>query len=386
MFLCKFYVKIKTPLFVNVYLRHTINMEGIIALEEGRIFKGRSFGAKGESFGEVVFNTSMTGYQEILTDPSYKGQIVVMTFPEIGNYGINQEDLESRKPFVEGFIVKEYSKIFSNWRANSSLDEFLKKHNIIGLEGVDTRALTRYIREKGSMRGVVSTYNVNPDELVKKAKGAPPLMGRDLVKEVSVKEPYLWSKEGRYKVVVLDCGVKYNILRTLQKRGCKVIVVPPNTKAEEILLLKPQGFLLSNGPGDPEGVPYVVETTKALIGKIPMFGICLGHQILSLALQAKTYKLKFGHHGANHPVKDLKTGKIYITVQNHNFCVDIDSLDKKDIEITHINLNDQTLEGMRHKSLPILSVQFHPEASPGPHDAHYLFEEFIKMMNKVYVS
>lgn len=357
-------------------------MEAIIALEDGKVFKGRSFGATGERYGEVVFNTSMMGYQEILTDPSYKGQIVTMTYTLIGNYGINQEDFESRKPFVEGFIVKENSRIFSNWRANLSLDEFFKRHNVMGIEGIDTRALTRHIRLAGAMKAVISTEDKDLDSLVKKARESPGLIGRDLVKEVSFPETCVWSKEGRYKVVIVDCGVKYNILRELENLGCRVIVVPAKTKAEEVLKLKPSGILLSNGPGDPEGVPYVVETTKELIEKIPIFGICLGHQMLGLAFGGKTYKLKFGHHGANHPVKDLETGKVYITVQNHGFCIDVDSLNKKDIEITHINLNDQTLEGMRHKRLPIFSVQFHPEASPGPHDAKYLFREFLEMMKK----
>ena len=354
----------------------------IIALEDGKIFKGFSFGATGERYGEVVFNTSMAGYQEILTDPSYKGQIVAMTYPLIGNYGINPEDVESRKPFVEGFIVKEYSRIPSNWRSQKSLDEYLKENNIIGIEGIDTRALTRHIRLQGAMKAVISTEDLDEDSLVRKAKESPGLIGRDLVKEVTSKKLQVWNDKGKYKVIVIDCGVKFNILRELAKNDCKVIFLPAKTDAKSILDMKPDGLLLSNGPGDPAGVPYVVETVKELLGKIPIFGICLGQQMLGLALGGKTYKLKFGHHGANHPVKDLKTGKIYITVQNHGFCVDIDSLNKKDIEITHINLNDNTLEGMRHKKLPIFSVQFHPEASPGPHDAQYLFGEFVDMMKK----
>ncbi len=358
------------------------NMEAILALEDGTIFRGESFGATGERYGEVVFNTSMTGYQEILTDPSYKGQIVTMTYPLIGNYGINKEDVESRRPFVEGFVVKECSKISSSWRSEKSLADYLKENNIIGIEGIDTRSLTLHIREAGAMKAVLSTEDLDGKNLVKKVQESTGLLGIDLVKEVSSKKKYIWSKikSKGYKVVVLDCGVKYNILRNLMERGCEVVVVPARTTGDEILTLKPDGVLLSNGPGDPAAVKYVIETTRRLIGKLPIFGICLGHQMLGLAFGGKTYKLKFGHHGANHPVKDLKTGKVSITVQNHGFCVDIDSLNKKEIEITHINLNDRTLEGMRHKQLPIFSVQFHPEASAGPHDAQYLFESFIEMM------
>jgi carbamoyl-phosphate synthase small subunit len=359
-------------------------MNAILALEDGTIFRGESFGATGERYGEVVFNTSMTGYQEILTDPSYKGQIVTMTYPLIGNYGINSEDVESRKPFVEGFVVKECSKRASNWRSQKTLDAYLKENNILGIEGIDTRALTLHIREAGAMKAVLSTEDLNHKSLVQKAKDSPGLIDCDLVKEVTNRKKYIWLKteKVRFKVIVLDCGVKYNILRELLKHKCQVIVVPADTEASEILEMKPDGLLLSNGPGDPAAVKYVIETTKKLISKLPIFGICLGHQMLGLALGGETYKLKFGHHGANHPVKDLKTGKVSITVQNHGFCVDIDSLNKKEIEITHINLNDQTLEGMRHKKLPIFSVQFHPEASAGPHDARYLFEEFIEMMKK----
>jgi len=371
-------------------------MEAILALEDGTIFRGVSFGASGERYGEVVFNTSMTGYQEILTDPSYKGQIVTMTYPLIGNYGINKEDMESRQPFLEGFVVKECSKIASNWRKDETLSDYLKKNNIVGIEGIDTRELTLHIRQAGAMKAVLSTEDWDEKNLVQKARNSQGLVGVDLVKEVTSNKMYAWSslatcvptgaardrqvKDGVYKVVVLDCGVKYNILRKLLENKCQVVVVPANTEANEILKMKPDGLLLSNGPGDPAAVNYVIETTKRLIGKVPIFGICLGHQMLGLALGGATYKLKFGHHGANHPVKDLKTGKVSITVQNHGFCVDIDSLNKKDIEITHINLNDQTLEGMRHKKLPIFSVQFHPEASAGPHDASYLFQEFINML------
>jgi carbamoyl-phosphate synthase small subunit len=357
-------------------------MQARLALEDGKVFKGESFGADGERYGEVVFNTSMTGYQEILTDPSYKGQIVTMTYPLIGNYGINKEDVESRKIFLEGFVVKEYAKFASNWRSQYSLADYLKQNNIIGIEGIDTRALTLHIRQAGAMKAVLSTEDLDEKILVQKAKESPGLVGIDLVKEVTSNKIYIWSKatKASYKVVVLDFGVKYNILRKLLENNCEVVVVPAYTKTEEILKLKPDGVLLSNGPGDPAAVKYVIQTTRELIGKLPIFGICLGHQMLGLALGGKTYKLKFGHHGANHPVKDLKTGKISITVQNHGFCVDIESLDKKDIELTHINLNDRTLEGIRHKKLPIFSVQFHPEASAGPHDAEYLFRDFIKMM------
>lgn len=357
-------------------------MKALIALEDGTVFKGVSFGACGERYGEVVFNTSMTGYQEILTDPSYKGQIVTMTYPLIGNYGVNPDDAESKRPWVEGLIVKECSKIASNWRSHKSLDEYLKENNIIGIEGIDTRALTRHIRLKGAMRAVISTEDVDAKKIIKKAKDSPGLIGRDLVKEVTSEEIQYWNNKGKYKVVVIDCGVKFNILRMLEECECQVIVVPAKTEAEQILNMKPDGILLSNGPGDPAGVPYVVETVKRLLGKLPIFGICLGHQMLGLALGGKTYKLKFGHHGGNHPVKDLKTKKVAITAQNHGFCVDIDSLNKADIEITHVNLNDNTLEGMKHKNLPIFSVQFHPEASPGPHDAKCLFNEFAIMINK----
>ena len=357
-------------------------MEAILALEDGRIFKGRSFGAAGERCGEVVFNTSMSGYQEILTDPSYKGQIVAMTYPLIGNYGINPEDIESRRPFLEGFIVKEYSKLASNWRSQETLGDYLEKNNILGIEGIDTRQLTLHIRKAGAMKAVLSTADLNPESLVKKARDSRGLVGIDLVKEVTINRKYIWScaKGAKYRVAVLDCGVKYNILRELLKNKCEAIVFPAKTEAKEILKNNPHGLLLSNGPGDPAAVDYVIKTTRELIGKLPIFGICLGQQMLGLALGGKTYKLKFGHHGVNHPVKDLKTGKVSITAQNHGFCVDIDTLNKKDIEITHINLNDQTLEGMRHKKLPVFSVQFHPEASPGPHDAEYLFGNFIEMM------
>ncbi|MCP4652645.1 MAG: glutamine-hydrolyzing carbamoyl-phosphate synthase small subunit [Candidatus Omnitrophica bacterium] len=351
-----------------------------IALEDGRVFNGVSFGAKGEAAGEVVFNTSLTGYQEILTDPSYRGQIVTLTYPLIGNYGINKDFSESRSIFLQALVVKECSKIASNWQSEQNLSDYLKTSNIIGIEGVDTRALTRHIRLQGAMKAIVSTEDFDDVSLVKKAKASRSLEGANLVKEVSCSKAYEWSKSGECHVVAIDCGIKHNILRILQKKGCKLTVVPYATTAGDILAMKPDGLFLSNGPGDPAAVECVVKTVKELIGKFPIFGICLGHQMIGLALGGTTYKLKFGHHGGNHPVKDLKTGKISITAQNHGFCVDIDSLNKDDIEITHINLNDNTLEGIQHKKEAIFSVQFHPESSPGPHDARYLFDEFISMM------
>src|SRR3989339_43233 len=355
-------------------------MKAILALEDGTIFEGKSFGAEGESLGEVVFNTSMTGYQEILTDPSYKNQIVAMTYPLIGNYGVNDEDFESQKPHLSGFVVLESSRIASNWRAQMTLDQFLKKYNVVGIEGIDTRALTLHIRNTGAMKGIISTSDFNVKNLIKKANDYEGLVGIDLVKEVTCKKTYEWNTEGKYKVVLIDCGAKHNIMRELAKRGCKVTVVPAKTTSDDILAMEPDGIMLSNGPGDPAAVTYVIETVRHLIGKTPIFGICLGHQMLGQALGGKTYKLKFGHRGANHPVKNLQTKKIEITCQNHGFCVDIDSLSKDEVELTHINLNDDTSEGLKHKKYPVFSVQHHPEASAGPHDSRYLFDDFIRLM------
>jgi carbamoyl-phosphate synthase small subunit len=365
--------------------------QALLALEDGSIFRGKPFGALGETFGEVVFNTNLTGYQEVLTDPSYKGQIVTMTYPLMGNYGINEADLESVRPQVEGFIVKEGSKRASNWRAQYGLEEWLQRHGIVGIQGLDTRALTRHIRTQGAMRGAISTIDLDPDSLLTRAQVSPGLIGRDLVCEVTCDGPYTWSdgewcwpmgyakdiadRRERFCIVAYDFGIKRNILRKLVNSGCAVTVVPANTTAAEALKLNPEGIFLSNGPGDPEGVPYAVEAVRQLIGVKPIFGICLGHQILGLALGGKTYKLKFGHRGGNHPVMHLPTRKVEITAQNHGFAVDADSL-PAEVEVTHLNLNDRTVEGMCHRELPIFSVQYHPEASPGPHDSWYLFERF----------
>ncbi len=361
-------------------------MTALLVLEDGTVYKGKSFGASGEAYGEVVFNTSLSGYQEVLTDPSYRGQIVTMTYPLIGNYGVNLEDVEAGKPFVEAFVVKECSRIASNWRSAMGLDEYLKENEIVGIEGIDTRALTKHIRLAGAMKAVISTIDLDPASLAKKARESDGLVGRDLVKDITCAESFEWSElktnKKRYDVVVLDCGVKYNILRRLEDHDCRVTVLPAATSAEDILKLNPDGIMLSNGPGDPEGIPYVAENVKKLIGKKPIFGICMGHHMITMALGGKMYKLRFGHHGGNHPVKDLETGKIYISVQNHGFCCDIDSLGSDKVEITHINLNDKTLEGIRHKEYPLFSVQFHPEAAPGPHDTDYLFENFVKMIEE----
>jgi carbamoyl-phosphate synthase small subunit len=385
--------------------------KAILALADGRYYHGTTFGAEGETVGEVVFNTSMTGYQEILTDPSYEGQLVAMTYPQIGNVGVNTEDVESRQPFVKGFIVKEYTPQPSNWRASEPLHEYMKRHGIVGIEGIDTRSLVRHLRDHGSQEAVISTFENDPNALVAKAKASPGLIGIDLVRNVTCAEPYDWNegmwdlaegykkraaaaaaskrkgkKPGSFRapvfsVVAYDYGIKFNILRNLAEAGCRVKVVPAATPAEDVLALNPDGIFLSNGPGDPDAVPYARENVGKLIGKKPIFGICLGHQIMGLALGGKTYKLKFGHHGGNQPVVDLTTKKVEITAQNHGFAVDADSL-KGAVEVTHLNLNDNTVEGLAHRELPIFSVQYHPESSPGPHDANYLFRRFIDLMTR----
>jgi len=356
--------------------------KAIIALEDGRVFEGYSFAADGERCGEVVFNTSLSGYQEILTDPSYKGQMVVMTYPLIGNYGVNHDDTESGEISVESFIVKEYSSIASNWRSEKTLADYLKENGIIGIEDIDTRALTRHIRTQGAMKAVVSTMDTDVKRLVEKARASKGLVGVDMVREVTCGEQFKLNEGGEFKVAVLDCGVKSNILRHLVSRNCELTVYPADTSAETVLGDDPDGIFLSNGPGDPAGAPYVYENVKKMLGKKPVFGICLGHQMLGLAMEGETYKLKFGHHGGNQPVKDLSTGKVSITAQNHGFCVDVDSLKSKNVKITHINLNDNTVEGMESAELKFFSVQFHPEAGPGPNDAVYLFDRFIDMMRK----
>jgi carbamoyl-phosphate synthase small subunit len=373
-----------------------------LALEDGTVYTGTSIGADGEVDGEVCFNTSMTGYQEILTDPSYRGQIVTMTYPQIGNYGVNTSDYESSQPHLAGFVVREHSRIESNFRAETSLSEFLKKWGVVAIESIDTRALVRRIRSQGAMRGVLSTIDMDDASLVAKAKASPGLVGRDLVSEVIPSEAATWDSSvsewthlngesgkgegGRGKaeqlhVVALDYGMKWNIPRHLVDQGCRVTVIPGNTTAEAVLALKPDGVFLSNGPGDPEPLEYAIGTIRELLGKQPVFGICLGHQLLSLACGAKTFKLKFGHRGANHPVQHLGDGSVEITSQNHGFAVDEESL-PKELEVTHRSLNDNTIEGVRHREVAAFSVQYHPEASAGPHDSHYLFKDFLEAMGK----
>jgi len=367
--------------------------KAVLLLEDGTHFEGRGFGARGTVVGEVVFNTAMTGYQEILTDPSYNEQIVTMTYPLIGNYGTNGEDIESRRPFVRGFVVKENCPFPSNWRHGQSLDDYLRSHGIVGLEGIDTRRLVRHIRERGAMRGIISSEATQVETLRARLAEYPGLVGRNIVQDVTVEAPFEWDEPVvdvltgvarkppvKYRVVGLDFGIKYNILRLLRSHGCAVTVVPAATDAASILKMDPDGIFLSNGPGDPAPVAEAIETIRELLGIKPIFGICLGHQLLSLALGAKTYKLKFGHHGANHPVKNLDTGAVEITSQNHGFCVDPETL-PKGVEVTHVNLNDQTNEGIRCVEKRAFSVQYHPEASPGPHDSAYLFETFTRLMD-----
>jgi carbamoyl-phosphate synthase small subunit len=371
-------------------------MKAKLALENGTVFEGEAFGAEGEVSGEVVFNTSLSGYQEIFTDPSYSGQIVTLTYPLIGNYGVNEADIESSRPQVRGVVVKEYIDQYSNQRATESLGAWLKKHGILAIQGIDTRMLTKMLRTEGSLRGVLSTRDLEEASLKAKASEVPSMAGSDLATGVSCRSPYAWSEvddtpfalptPGRgsagkkLKVIAYDFGIKRNILRRLVSYGCDVTVVPVTTAAADVLALSPDGVFLSNGPGDPAAVKIAIRNIVDLIGKVPIFGICLGHQLLALALGGRTYKLKFGHRGGNHPVKNLLTGKIEITSQNHGFAVDPESLDRASVEITHTNLNDNTNEGLRHRTLPIFSVQYHPEASPGPHDSDYLFEDFITVM------
>ena len=371
--------------------------DALLALEDGTVFAGAGCGARGECYGEVVFNTSITGYQEIFTDPSYAGQIVVLTNPQIGNYGTTPEDNESTRPYIEGLVVREFSALASNWRSREHAAQFLERFQIPVLEGIDTRALVRHLRTRGVMRGVLSRLENASEPLIAKAKAIPSMEGRDLAQTVSTKQRYVWDSpaisllpaseqaepaEPRFHVVAYDYGIKQNILRRLVTEGCRVTVVPALTSAEDVLALQPDGVFLSNGPGDPAPLEVEAANVRKLFGKTPIFGICLGHQILGLALGGKTYKLKFGHRGGNHPVLNKRTNKVEITSHNHGFAVDPDSLRASDIELTHWNLNDETLEGFRHRSLPVFCVQYHPEASPGPHDSYYLFREFIGMMEQ----
>jgi len=380
-------------------------MHALLALEDGRIFKGERFGAEGTQVGEVCFNTSMTGYQEVLTDPSYRGQIVAMTYPLIGNYGTNALDQESRQPHVRGFVIEELSEVPSSWRSEISLDEYLRQWRIPGLQGIDTRALTRHLRQRGAMKACLTSEGLSEEEAVQRAVTGAGVIGMDYVREVTTSASYQWDADGqlsgawsvasgsddevtpqnlppvRHRIVAYDYGIKENILRRLRQNGFAITVVPATTSAIDVLALDPDGVFLSNGPGDPSALPYVYESLRGLIGKKPIFGICLGHQVLGLAIGGKTFKLKFGHRGGNQPVKDLRSGKVAITSQNHGFAVDADSL-PKEIEVTHINLNDGTVEGMRHRELPIFSVQYHPEAAPGPHDAGYFFSQFAELIEK----
>ncbi|MDT3698249.1 MAG: glutamine-hydrolyzing carbamoyl-phosphate synthase small subunit [Thermincola sp.] len=357
-------------------------MKAVLVLEDGTVFEGKGFGAETESFGEVVFNTSMTGYQEILTDPSYCGQIVTMTYPLIGNYGINLEDFESRKPFVLGFVVREFCEYPSNWRCDKTVDQYLKENNIPGICEIDTRSLTRRLRSHGTMGGVIATgESIDIAGMKERVIGYPDLMGSEHVLKVTTEKTYTLPNDG-FRVVLLDFGAKLNIANTLHSLGCEVVVVPAATTAQEVMALNPDGIMLSNGPGDPQNVQFAVQTVRELIGQVPIFGICLGHQIIGLALGGTTYKLKFGHRGANHPVKDLTTGRVHITSQNHGYVVDAESIPSDEIEVTHINLNDGSVEGLRHKTLPLFSVQYHPEAAPGPWDSNYLFNQFLDLMKR----
>jgi carbamoyl-phosphate synthase small subunit len=377
-------------------------MRALIALEDGRIFEGQSFGATGTQVGEICFNTSMTGYQEVLTDPSYRGQIVAMTYPLIGNYGTNSLDQESRSPHVRGFVIEELSEAPSNWRSEMSLAEYLRQNDIPGVEGIDTRALTRHLRTRGAMKACLTTEEMSPDEATKLAVAGEGVIGMDYVREVTTPEIYDWDPDGelsmpwmltngngrsaslppiRFHIVAYDYGMKRNILRLLRQKGFRITVVPADTPAEKVLALNPDGIFLSNGPGDPSALSYAHSAVRNLMGRKPIFGICLGHQVLGFAFGGSTFKLKFGHRGANQPVKDLQTGKVAITSQNHGFAVDPKSL-PPNVEVTHINLNDGTVEGMRHKEVPIFSVQYHPEAAPGPHDASYFFTQFAELIEK----
>ncbi len=375
-------------------------MQAILALEDGRIFRGKGFGAPAEASGEVVFNTALTGYQEIFTDPSYAGQIVVLTNPQIGNYGTTPSDDEGKRPYIEGLVTREFSPISSNWRSTQVTDEYLEKYNVPVLAEVDTRAIVRHLRNNGVMRGVISTKSTNADELIARARSIQKMDGTDLARVVSTKQSYQFSDKDamnetgdkflpqpithpdQMHVVAYDFGIKSNILRMLARENCRVTVVPAETPAAEVLAMNPDGVFFSNGPGDPEPLNYAQQNVRDLAGKAPLFGICLGHQIFGLALGGKTYKLKFGHHGANHPIKNLETGKVEITSQNHNYAVDPETLDKSAVQVTHVNLNDDTVAGLKHKDHPLFSVQYHPEASPGPHDSHYLFKDFRKMMEE----
>ena len=374
----------------------------ILALEDGRIFNGRAAGACTRRGGEVVFNTSLTGYQEVFTDPSYAGQIVCLTYPHIGNVGTNLDDQESPRPYIEALVVREFSSLASNWRSSESAQAYLSRHGVPVIWDLDTRALVRHIRRQGALRGMVATDGTPAEQLVAEAGALPAMAGLELAGGVTCQRPYSWSEGSieftaspwhqamgeaasqgeveRFRVVAYDFGIKQNILRLLVDLNCDVTVVPARTSAEDVLALKPNGVFLSNGPGDPEPVTYGIEAIRKLLGRVPIFGICLGHQLCGLALGGRTYKLKFGHHGSNHPVKNLETGHVEITAQNHGFVVDPDSVPSSEVEITHVNLNDHTNEGMRHRSLPLFSVQYHPEASPGPHDSHYLFQRFTAMM------